>query len=171
MFFSSSLFLFKHSVNLTYPFQICVCAHTRTHPLSPKPQCSSYWKGNLWVPLDYGRQLYLHTYIFFVHCNQWGPFDQVYDWRQDLWVHRWLMRLICMQKSLKQWEQEMVVAAAVADVAVPFLSFLCSWIAVSLLVSDFHSTCLCPAPDIPGKILLYIHTHTTCVYMCDVYAI
>ena len=32
------------------------------HP--PTPRCSSYWKGNLLVTLDYGRQLYfyfLHT--------------------------------------------------------------------------------------------------------------
>ena len=29
---------------------------------SPKPQCSSYWKGSLLVALDYGCQLYLLTY-------------------------------------------------------------------------------------------------------------
>ena len=28
--------------------------------LSPTTQCSSYWKGSLWVTLDYGCQLYLH---------------------------------------------------------------------------------------------------------------
>ena len=26
---------------------------------SPTPRCSSYWKGNLWVTLDYSHQLYL----------------------------------------------------------------------------------------------------------------
>ena len=26
---------------------------------SPTPQCSSYWKGSLWVALDYGHQFYL----------------------------------------------------------------------------------------------------------------
>ena len=30
--------------------------------LSPTCQCSSYWKGSLWVALDYGYQLY-----FFMH--------------------------------------------------------------------------------------------------------
>ena len=25
----------------------------------PTPQCSSYWKGNIWATLDYSRQLYL----------------------------------------------------------------------------------------------------------------
>ena len=25
---------------------------------SPTSQCSSYWKGSLWVALDYGHQLY-----------------------------------------------------------------------------------------------------------------
>ena len=39
----------------------------------PTPQCSSYWKGSFWVPLDYSRQLYLlylylstlsHCYMF-----------------------------------------------------------------------------------------------------------
>ena len=32
---------------------------------SPTPWCSSYRKGNLRVTLDYGRQLYFFTYIFF----------------------------------------------------------------------------------------------------------
>ena len=29
----------------------------------PTPWCSSYWKGSLRVTLDYGRQLYLLTYL------------------------------------------------------------------------------------------------------------
>ena len=32
----------------------------------PTPRCCSYWKGSLWVPLDYGRQLYLYRYIFHI---------------------------------------------------------------------------------------------------------
>ena len=31
---------------------------------SPRPRCTSYWKGNLWVVLYYGRQLiYIYIYI------------------------------------------------------------------------------------------------------------
>ena len=30
--------------------------------LSPTPWCSSYWKGNLQVALDYGHQLYFYIY-------------------------------------------------------------------------------------------------------------
>ena len=33
---------------------------------SSTPRCSSYWKGSLWVALDYGRQLYFTTY-FILH--------------------------------------------------------------------------------------------------------
>ena len=29
---------------------------------SSTPRCSSYWKGNLWVTLDYGCQLLLYMY-------------------------------------------------------------------------------------------------------------
>ena len=75
--------------------------------------------------------------FFFVHCNQWWPSDQPYDWGRHLWVHRWLIRPICVWKSLRQWEQGMV--ATVADVSVPFLSFLCSSVAVFLLVSQTFS--------------------------------
>ena len=32
---------------------------------SPTPWCSSYWKGNLRVTLDYSRQLYLLIYSYF----------------------------------------------------------------------------------------------------------
>ena len=31
---------------------------------SPTPQCSSYWKGSLWVALDYSCQLYFTIYIY-----------------------------------------------------------------------------------------------------------
>ena len=54
----------------------------------PTPWCSSYWKGSLWVTLDYSRQLYFFTIYTFVWvvgpidmsipqtCNKWC------DWRQ-----------------------------------------------------------------------------------------
>ena len=29
----------------------------------PTPQCCSYWKGSLWVALDYSRQLYLYILL------------------------------------------------------------------------------------------------------------
>ena len=32
--------------------------------LSPTPQCSNYWKRNLWVTLDYGCLLYLLTLVW-----------------------------------------------------------------------------------------------------------
>ena len=31
--------------------------------LSPTPQCSSYWKGSLWVTLDWGHKFYM-LYIY-----------------------------------------------------------------------------------------------------------
>ena len=31
---------------------------------SPISRCSSYWKGSLWVALNYGRQLYIYIYIY-----------------------------------------------------------------------------------------------------------
>ena len=33
---------------------------------SPTPRCSNYWKGDLQVALDYGRQLY---YLLVLHSN------------------------------------------------------------------------------------------------------
>ena len=80
-------------------------------------------------------QPYFFEYnFFFVHCNLWGPSDQPYDWGRHPWVSRWQMRSICAQKSLGEWEQEMVMA--VADVVVDFLSFLCCSVTVFLLVSQ-----------------------------------
>ena len=40
---------------------------------SPTPWCSSYRKGSLRVTLDYGRKLYLLTYIYSIefNCLQW----------------------------------------------------------------------------------------------------
>ena len=52
---------------------------------------------------------------------------------KTVWLTLWL-RPICVRKSLGQWEQGMV--AAVADMAVPFLSFLFSSVAAFLLVSQ-----------------------------------
>ena len=75
-------------------------------------------------------------FFFFVYHNWWGPSDHPYDWGRHLWVRRWLMRPICARKSLEQWKQRMV--AAVADVAVHFLSFLHS--SVSSGFTDLRST-------------------------------
>ena len=30
----------------------------------PTPHCCSYWKGSLWVVLDYGRPTYIYIYIY-----------------------------------------------------------------------------------------------------------
>ena len=30
---------------------------------SPTPQCSSYWKGTLWVTFDYSRKLYFYFHL------------------------------------------------------------------------------------------------------------
>ena len=38
---------------------------------SPKPRCSSYWKGSLWVALDYSHQLY------FSFCYNLKPYNCV----------------------------------------------------------------------------------------------
>ena len=37
---------------------------------SLSPQCSSYWRGNLRVTLDYGRQLYLLIYCHLTHMHE-----------------------------------------------------------------------------------------------------
>ena len=78
--------------------------------------------------------------FFFVHRNWREPSDQPYDWGRHPWVHRWLMRPNCAWKSLGQWKQGMV--AEEADVALPFLSFLCSSVATFLLVSQTFTPCL-----------------------------
>ena len=44
---------------------------------SPTPQCSSYWKGSLWVVLDYGRQLY--STILFKTIHSILPFPKKGD--------------------------------------------------------------------------------------------
>ena len=41
---------------------------------SPTPQCSSYWKGSLWVTLSYGRQLY------FIYIDR---YLYVYVWKSE----------------------------------------------------------------------------------------
>ena len=70
----------------------------------------------------------------FVHRNRWWPSDQAYDWGQNLWVHRWLMRQISARKSIGQWGRGMV--AAVADVALFSKVLLPSSAAAFLLVSQ-----------------------------------
>ena len=43
---------------------------------SPTPWCSSYRKGNLWVTLDYGRQLYFfYLFLFITNNFQTDLFD------------------------------------------------------------------------------------------------
>ena len=46
---------------------------------SPLPRCSSCWKWNLWVALNYGRQLYL--LIFGWEENVFLPFFSSYMWK------------------------------------------------------------------------------------------
>ena len=67
--------------------------------------------------------------------NWWQPSNQPYNWGR--W---WLMRPICVWKGLGQWEQGMVMT--VANVAVPFLSFLRSSVAAFLLASQTFVSCL-----------------------------
>ena len=38
---------------------------------SPTPWCSSYWKGSLWVTLNYSHQIYLLTYIYIYNSLWW----------------------------------------------------------------------------------------------------
>ena len=97
------------------------------------------WR-NRWYSVDKHTKSHVLCSVSFIHHNWWGPPDQPYDWGRYPRVHRWLMRPICVWKSLRQWEQGLVVA--VADVAVPFLSFLCSSVATFLLVSQTFVPCL-----------------------------
>ena len=49
---------------------------------SPIPRCRSYWRGNLLVALDYGRQLYF-TYIYIYIClSTWYPKSYIYIMRK-----------------------------------------------------------------------------------------
>ena len=41
--------------------------------------CSGYWKGNLWVALDYGRQLYF-TFIVATHTIILELFVESWQW-------------------------------------------------------------------------------------------
>ena len=89
---------------------------------------------NILIILKMTWQSWIYIFFFFVHRNRRGSSDQPYDWGQDLWVRRCLMKPICARKNLGQWEQGMV--AVVANVAVPFLSFLHSSVAALLLCSQ-----------------------------------
>ena len=40
---------------------------------SPTPRCSSYWKGNLQVVFDHGRQLYLLYWCIYAILNAGKP--------------------------------------------------------------------------------------------------
>ena len=48
--------------------EICASSSTRWRwwwaALSPTPQCSSYWKGSLWVTIDLGCQDFTYIYIY-----------------------------------------------------------------------------------------------------------
>ena len=49
---------------------------------SPTPRCSSYWKGNLRVTLDYGGQLYLLTeYLLQIHASTYTNYIEYLDIR------------------------------------------------------------------------------------------
>ena len=67
---------------------------------SPTPWCSSYWKGSLLVPLDYGRQLYLLlikvpkirdsyliSYSSSLHLNNYMKSHGVYEILEPLCEH------------------------------------------------------------------------------------
>ena len=115
-------------------------------PPSLTPRCSSYWKGNLLVALDYGRQLYLYVYMwtqvctiyifFFVHCNRGGPSDQPDEWGKHLWVCRW-DQSVCdkvLGSENKEWWRQWMMW--------PFLNVLRSSVAAFLLVSLSFVPCL-----------------------------
>ena len=57
---------------------------------SPTPRCSNYWKGNLLVALNYGRQLYF-TYTVFVHLP--SPSENYSIWQlirhTSIWAGIW----------------------------------------------------------------------------------
>ena len=57
---------------------------------SPTPQCRSYWKGNLWVTLDYSRQLY---FFMWHNISQTQLFSQWHDIFIDRALHKfWLYK-------------------------------------------------------------------------------
>ena len=60
---------------------------------SPTHWCSSYWKGSLWVTLDYGRQLYfiyIYIYIYkqtvlsYYNSLVWLDMQYASSWDQNL---------------------------------------------------------------------------------------
>ena len=52
---------------------------------TPKPQCSSYWKGNLWVTVNNSRQLYLTdfnrvlTHLGLFHTKTLYVYNYIFD--------------------------------------------------------------------------------------------
>ena len=62
---------------------------------SPTHWCSSYWKGSLRVTLDYGRQLYLLTYI----CN-YTCINTTTQWRR--WRATQSFRKICTSHFIER---------------------------------------------------------------------
>ena len=50
----------------------------RSSALPSTPRCSSYWKRNLLVALDYGRQINFFTYIVKLYLGKWRRFYQLY---------------------------------------------------------------------------------------------
>ena len=69
---------------------------------SPTPQCSSYWKGNLWVTLDEGRQ-FCFTYYFGAECCSYqsnGTKTSDMTVARSIWWNDRDIRLISPQNSL-----------------------------------------------------------------------
>ena len=85
---------------------------------SPTPQCSSYWKGNLLVALEYGRQLYLLTWYEYskLYANKLlllvnspqsfvlGPAGSLLTLGQDSYTHTLGERLTCWQPHCTVFE-------------------------------------------------------------------
>ena len=58
---------------------------------SPTLQCSSYWKGSLWVTLGYSWSTYLLTYIIYTYLpslahNNKKPEARGTNWRSTSWI-------------------------------------------------------------------------------------
>ena len=52
--------IFSNSIHI---YILCILPGKKVAP-SPTLQCSSLWKGSLWVVLDYGHQLYIYIWIY-----------------------------------------------------------------------------------------------------------
>ena len=73
---------------------------------STTPQCSSYWKGSLWVTLDYGQLLYIYIYN---HCVVLTAWNLLQDQYVNVSIPRIVISVVC---GVFDWQRTVFVSAS-----------------------------------------------------------